>query len=229
MAEITLRVIDGADRGRRYADATTPITIGREAGNTIQLNDERISRFHVKIQEDQEKLVLTDLDSTNGTKVNGEDAQLRILRYGDVIAVGRSVLLFGSRDQIADRLRQLRGDDSPTVAPRRDDDDILGDDLAGGDGALEQELGWAQDSDVQKTLHALLPPELPEGLGPGQAAQLSELIEYLHLTVRDLIQTVRLDGDSGPVELDFRQWQAVVNLQSRLAEYLRKIGNPDFP
>lgn len=230
MAEITLRVIDGADRGRSYEGAPTPITIGREEGNTIQLNDERISRFHAKIQEDQQKLVLTDLDSTNGTKVNGEDVQLRILRYGDVIAVGRSLLLFGSRDQIADRLRQLRGDDVPTPAPRRDDDDddIRGDDLVGGDGALEQELSWAQDSDVQKTLHALLPPDLPEGLGPGQAAQLSELIEYLHLTVRDLIQTVRLDGDTGPVTLDFRQWQAVVNLQSRLSEYLRKIGDPDL-
>ena len=54
---VTLRVLDGADRGRAYHDLTTPVTIGREDGNSIQLNDERISRFHVKIQEDQEKLV----------------------------------------------------------------------------------------------------------------------------------------------------------------------------
>ena len=58
MAEITLRVLDGADRGRVYDGLQTPITVGREEGNAVQLNDERISRFHIKIQEDQEKLVL---------------------------------------------------------------------------------------------------------------------------------------------------------------------------
>src|SRR5207248_11627284 len=85
-----------------------PITVGREEGNTIQLNDERVSRYHVKIQEDHDRLVITDLESTNGTKVNNEDVQLRILRFGDMIQLGRSVLLFGSREQIAQRLSRLR-------------------------------------------------------------------------------------------------------------------------
>ena len=114
MALITLRVLDGADRGRVYDDVPTPVTIGREEGNTIQLNDERVSRFHLKIQEDREKVVLTDLESTNGTKVNGEDIQLRILRFGDMIALGRSVILFGKREQIAERLAGLRRE---TTAP----------------------------------------------------------------------------------------------------------------
>ena len=78
MVLITLRIIDGSDRGRVFADVPTPLTIGREEGNHIQLNDERISRFHLKIQEDQHKIVLTDLQSTNGTKVNGESVQLWI-------------------------------------------------------------------------------------------------------------------------------------------------------
>ena len=115
MAQITLRVLDGADRGRVFDDLATPVTIGREEGNSLQLNDERVSRFHVKIQEDQDKIVITDLESTNGTKVNGEDIQLRILRFGDIISLGRSVLLFGSREQIADRLAALRGEMSGTV------------------------------------------------------------------------------------------------------------------
>ena len=110
MIDVTLRVLDGADRGRVYERLPTPITIGREEGNAVQLNDERISRFHIKIQEDQGKLVLTDLESTNGTRVNGEDAQLRILRFGDVISLGRSVLLYGTREQIAGRLDSLRDD-----------------------------------------------------------------------------------------------------------------------
>src|SRR5205814_2939729 len=107
-ADVTLRVLDGADRGRVFERLPTPVTIGREEGNQVQLNDERISRFHIKIQEDQGKLVLTDLESTNGTRVNGEDARLRILRFGDVISVGRSVLLYGTREQIMGRLDKLR-------------------------------------------------------------------------------------------------------------------------
>src|SRR6187402_950708 len=117
MTGITIRVLDGADRGRTFENLGTPITIGREEGNTIQLNDERVSRYHIKIQEDHDRLVITDLESTNGTKVNGEDVQLRILRFGDMIQLGRSVLLFGSREQIAQRLSHLRTEDDGTGDP----------------------------------------------------------------------------------------------------------------
>ena len=120
MTGITIRILDGADRGRVFDDLLPPITIGREEGNTIQLNDERVSRFHVKIQEDQEKIILTDLESTNGTKVNGEEIRLRLLRYGDLVSVGRTLLLFGSEEQIAARLAQLRNQQVPkgkTLAP----------------------------------------------------------------------------------------------------------------
>src|SRR3954453_11158987 len=110
MADVTLRILDGADRGRAFDHLIPPVTIGREEGNSVQLNDERISRFHIKIQEDQGKIVLTDLESTNGTKVNGEDIQLRILRYGDFMTIARWVLLFGSREQIAARLAAQRGE-----------------------------------------------------------------------------------------------------------------------
>jgi pSer/pThr/pTyr-binding forkhead associated (FHA) protein len=82
MAEITLRVLDGSDRGKVFDELPTPVTIGREEGNSIQLNDERVSRFHLKIQTDRDRVVLTDLQSTNGTKVNGEDIQLRIRALG---------------------------------------------------------------------------------------------------------------------------------------------------
>ena len=97
--------------GARSTMFPTPLTIGREEGNSVQLNDERVSRFHVKIQDDQEKIVLTDLQSTNGTKVNGESVHLWVLRPGDVVTLGRTVLVYGSRDEIATRLAELRGAD----------------------------------------------------------------------------------------------------------------------
>src|SRR5438105_6675729 len=207
---ITTRVLDGADRGRVFPDLNPPITIGREEGNTIQLNDERVSRYHVKIQEDHDRLVITDLESTNGTKVNNEDVQLRILRFGDMIQLGRSVLLFGSREQIAQRLSRLREGDGEGAA----DPDQL--EKASQISSLDFELNWSEDADLQATIHALEPPELPERLTPGQAAQLAELLEFLHLRLRNFIGSARLDGKTSNVALDVRQWQALIDLQARL-------------
>jgi len=225
MAHLTLRVIDGADRGRVFDDLSTPITIGREEGNSIQLNDERVSRFHVKIQEDQDKIVVTDLESTNGTRINGEDIQLRILRYGDVISLGRSVLLFGSREQIAGRLAELRGaspDGTGSGTGTLSPEDLENPPAA----SLDFELNWSGDPEIQNELHTLMPPELPERLSPGQAAQLCELLEYLHLRLRDLLDSVKIKGDAEHVVLEARQWQNLVDLQARLAGYLRSVGQP---
>jgi len=220
MTGITIRVLDGADRGRVFQDLNPPITVGREEGNTIQLNDERVSRYHVKIQEDHDRLVITDLESTNGTKVNNEDVQLRIRRFGDMIQLGRSVLLFGSREQIAERLSKLReGNGDGGVAAEQVE-------KASQISSLDFELNWSEDADLQATIHALEPPQLPERLTPGQAAQLAELLEFLHLRLRNFIGSAQADGKSNKITLDVRQWQALIDLQARVAEYLREVGEP---
>jgi pSer/pThr/pTyr-binding forkhead associated (FHA) protein len=221
MAIITLRVIDGADQGREYVDVPTPLTVGREEGNSVQLNDERISRYHLKIQEDGDKIVLTDLESTNGTKVNGESVQLWSLRPGDVIMLGRTVLVFGSREEIAVRLAALRGEDlSQGVTMNVDDVEP-----SSASPSLDFELHLSEDSDARTVLHTLLPPELPEELHPGQLAQLAELLHYLHMRIRGLIDSVRT-GKTDRITLDARQWQNLIDLQDRLAHYLREIGEP---
>ena len=225
MAKITLRVLDGADRGRLFEEVPTPLTIGREEGNSVQLNDERISRFHLKIQEDDGKIVLTDLESTNGTKVNGENVQLWLLRPGDAIVLGRSVLLFGSREQIARRLASLRAEDlSEGITLDADEEEQQ--EQESNSVSLEFELNWSDEPDARAVLHTLIPPELPTSLSPGQAAQLAEVLQYFHLRLRGLIQTVTVEGKPQRVTLDQRQWQNVVDLQDRLARYLRSIGEP---
>lgn len=219
---ITLRVLDGADRGKIFGGLPLPVTIGREEGNTIQLNDERISRFHIKIQEDNSKFILTDLESTNGTKVNGDEIRLRILRYGDLVSVGRSLLLFGTEDQIAERLAEIRG--------RDDRSDVLLADEGTKEGQaapLDFEVHWNSDPDIQATLHSLQQPDLPEALSPCQAAQLSELVEYLHLRVGDLLTAAKVADEEGEqMLLEQRHWQNLIDLQARLSEYLRKITEP---
>ena len=217
MARITLRVLDGADRGRVFADLSAPVTIGREEGNSIQLNDERVSRFHLKIQEDHDKLVLTDLESTNGTKVNGEDIQLKILRYGDLIGVGRSVLLFGSREQIASRLERLKGEASGARAA-----------MGGGGSSQDFEVlkEWLDDPQWSLKLREDELPRIPERLSPGQSAQLSELLEHVHGRLRQLVMSVKVDRKAQQVALDQLQWQKLLDLESRLAELIREIGEP---
>lgn len=222
MALITLRVLDGADRGRVFTDVPTPLTIGREEGNPIQLNDERISRFHLKIQEDQNKIVLTDLQSTNGTKVNGESVQIWVLRPGDVISLGRSLLLFGSREDIARRLAALRGADLSqgiTLSADEFEDEPSA-------AILDFELNFSEDPDAQLLLHTLALPELPTALSPGQAAQLAELLQYINLRMRGLLQSVRSKAQNDRVTLEQREWQNLLDLQDRLAGYLRCIGEP---
>jgi pSer/pThr/pTyr-binding forkhead associated (FHA) protein len=215
MAEITLRILDGADRGRVYENLSPPVTIGREEGNSIQINDERISRFHVKIQEDHEKIVLTDLESTNGTKVNGEDIQLRILRHGDMIALGRSVLLYGSPEEINRRLAEIGAAEGNGV------DNSVSLDASDFDSGLEENPAW------QAALHSSEPPELPERLTPAQAAQLAELIDYVHVRLRDLLATVEIDSRSEEVALNAQKWQNLLDLQAQLARYYREVGEPD--
>lgn len=218
MNAITLRVLDGSDRGRIFQNVAPPVTIGREEGNTIQLNDERVSRFHIKIQEDNENLVLTDLESTNGTKVNGEEIQLRILRVGDMISVGRSVLLLGSRDDIAKRVNKLKS----------------GSHSKNGDSKLEYSEDVhdfakkaKHDSKLQARIYDVDPPELPSRLTPGQAAQLSEVMEFVHLQLRELVSDIHADRKGEKIEIDFDRWQHLLDLQARISEYLRQIGHPE--
>ncbi len=215
---ITLRVLDGADRGQVFSIESAPITIGREEGNSIQLNDERISRFHVKIQQDHDDLVLTDLESTNGTKVNGEEVQLRILRHGDMVTLGRSTLIFGTRSEINQRFGRL-GTAEVVEKPS---------DVAN---SVSKEIvavkpNWKENPNYQLALLDLDPPGLPERLSPGQAAQLSEVLEFLHMHMRRIVSEVEFTNRNTTVEISCEQWQKFLDLQSRLAEYLRSVGTP---
>ena len=209
-----------ADKGRVFGCVETPVTIGREEGNSIQLNDERVSRYHVKIQEDHEQLVLTDLQSTNGTRVNGEDIQLRNLRFGDLIQVGRTILVFGSRDQIKLRLTEICQDQESSGVLRSCEE--ARDRIS----KSPDDVPWKDCDDLQEMLFHMEPPELPERLSPGQAAQMGEIFDYLLICIRHLLTTATQDQGEDSVQLDARGWQNLIDLQSRLAEYLRSIGDP---
>ncbi|MFM9058276.1 MAG: FHA domain-containing protein [Planctomycetaceae bacterium] len=222
MAYITLRVLHGADRGRVFDRVATPVTIGREEGNTIQLNDERISRYHLKLQDDNDKVVATDLESTNGTKVNGEEIQVRIVRDGDMIALGRSLLLVGSHEDIDRRIAEVASR-HPTAGRER---------ARQMRERLERIAAQSSDivedvADVRSPLLPGGPPPLPGRLSPAQSAELSELLEYVSAVLHAASEDAVVRPGQDRVELDFPAWQAILDLQASLAAMLRRIGDAE--
>ena len=72
----------------------SPLTIGRDAGNTVRFDDPAVSGHHCSIEFRDGRGILTDLDSHSGTFVNGIPVNQRELKVGDEIAVGGSVFVF---------------------------------------------------------------------------------------------------------------------------------------
>ncbi|MBI5932816.1 MAG: FHA domain-containing protein [Chloroflexi bacterium] len=70
------------------------ITIGRDATNSIQINDAEISRRHARLQFQGGKYVIDDAGSTNGTHVNGQRIlSPYVLKTGDVVSFGEGIVL----------------------------------------------------------------------------------------------------------------------------------------
>ena len=69
-------------------------SVGRVASNPICLNDLSVSRQHCVITKEAEEFKITDLESFNGTFVNGVPVKEHFLKHGDQIAVGDILLLF---------------------------------------------------------------------------------------------------------------------------------------
>lgn len=69
-------------------------TIGRDANNNYKIDLPIVSRYHFKISFDSGIYTLTDLQSSNGTFVNGQKTNLTVLKHGDVINIGDVNLTF---------------------------------------------------------------------------------------------------------------------------------------
>ena len=85
---VTLTLRDGSDR--RYDLVEGSNLIGRGKTVDLRIPDTGVSRQHAEITWDGYDAVLTDLQSTNGTSVNGTPIENWLLADGDVIAVGHS-------------------------------------------------------------------------------------------------------------------------------------------
>jgi pSer/pThr/pTyr-binding forkhead associated (FHA) protein len=87
-----LVVLTGDFQGAEHALAKDETLIGRNPTTDITLLDEGISREHALILRDEATCSFTieDLQSTNGTKVNGKRVRSAVLADGDTIEVGHT-------------------------------------------------------------------------------------------------------------------------------------------
>jgi hypothetical protein len=86
-----LRVADAVG-GVRDVGIGAGLTIGRAADNDLVLRDERVSRHHARISGRRGTLVYADLESTNGSEVNGHRVTEVVLGAGDTIRLGGTTL-----------------------------------------------------------------------------------------------------------------------------------------
>lgn len=237
MTTATFQVLEGMERGSVFSDIETPFTIGREDDNAIQLNDERVSRFHLKIQEDGGKVILTDLESTNGTRVNGVPTTMRTLQVGDLISIGRCLLVFGDSQQIADR---FRGSNSPSLERLRevidgsrptDDSDVM--EVSGTiDPGSAHPSDWSDMLDAAGQELSIAVPPLPDTFRLAQRAQLTDLLTFIHQYLSLFLQAGRerrADDASGQRIVSGDDWQHLIQLEMRLAQMITEITECDEP
>lgn len=91
--EWDLLVLQGPSLGARVVLDPTGTTIGRAAGCNLPIQGEGLSREHAWVRKEEEVWFVYDLKSTNGIYVNGERVCKAALGPGDVIGLGRSVVL----------------------------------------------------------------------------------------------------------------------------------------
>ncbi|MGD0089557.1 MAG: FHA domain-containing protein [Planctomycetota bacterium] len=95
-----LKVLEGINSGQVYELGTKPLTIGRHSSNTIQMVDDAVSNYHAEIAKEPIGYVVTDLGSTNGTRIKAkqkpefEKIVKTPLSVGMQVRVGKTTLEF---------------------------------------------------------------------------------------------------------------------------------------
>ena len=107
-------------------DTVIPLTqdeasIGRDPNNVVAISDPSVSRKHCLLRRESDgRFQILDLESRNGTLVNGVTVKEHWLRHGDEIATGDSVFLFlvEDDDRVLQASRVEFDDRKPTAETR---------------------------------------------------------------------------------------------------------------
>jgi len=122
----TLTIEQGRGSGQAFDFDDEEITIGRTDENDVVLYDGGVSRNHCRVYLDQGRWHVEDLESQNGTQLNGQKVRSEPLEAGDKITVGATVFRFdpgpgegGSSTRIVSLEQAERARESGRPAPRK--------------------------------------------------------------------------------------------------------------
>ena len=99
---LTLLVLQGPDKGRRFELPDAPALVGRDS-RQLPLSDNTVSRRHCELNPGEDgSWILRDLGSSNGTYVNGGRVnKTHVLKLGDQVRVGRTIMVFGAQPGVS--------------------------------------------------------------------------------------------------------------------------------
>ena len=119
----TLYVLHGPDKGRTLKIEDDTVLLGR-GSDQAPLTDQTVSRRHAELKREQGAWSLRDLNSANGTYVNGNRlTEPMRLKHGDQVKLGSTLLLYSSEDAV----EQLSGDNIPSdLVTLEADDEAVG-------------------------------------------------------------------------------------------------------
>ena len=84
-----LSIEGGKRRGTNFSIPEQGCVVGREAGCELQLPESSVSGRHASLAVEEHGVRVTDLDSRNGTRVNGQRVQTHLLAHGDRLSLGK--------------------------------------------------------------------------------------------------------------------------------------------
>jgi predicted component of type VI protein secretion system len=166
--EPRLWISSSGEAPRSMALSGERTVVGRSPEAEVTLEDEAVSWNHLEIERKGDVLMATDLDSRNGTALNGEPLdRARRLRDGDTLIVG------------GHRLEVKTGDITPVGAT-----------------VAASEPAVALNEEERATAAALVAPYRTEGAFAGRPATRAEIAAELHVS-EALAAKLDVPGDSG--------------------------------
>ncbi len=103
-----LLVIKGTDEGKQFELTDPRVGIGRDIHNRVRLHDTEVSRRHAEFVAAGDGYQVHDLNSANGTFLNGKKVKDSALQTGDRIQIGQTVLVYSTgRGDSGDNLMDL--------------------------------------------------------------------------------------------------------------------------
>ncbi|HTM20055.1 MAG TPA: sigma 54-interacting transcriptional regulator, partial [Kofleriaceae bacterium] len=153
-----LVVIKGPQRGTDFVISADVIRVGKSPENDLHLTDETVSRVHFEIVRDAKGYLLRDMQSTNGTFLDGAEVKEAYVRAGSVIGAGASELKFTPFEERIEILPSEKERLGEMVGRSRQMREIFGllERIAHTDATvlIEGETGTGKDM-IARTLHLL--------------------------------------------------------------------------